>query len=216
MNLLQSLGMKYGTDKSLHSHNGITYLDIYNRHFEHSRFVVKNFVEIGILNGASLRMWKEYFPNATIHGIDIDPSKKVYEEDRIKVHIGSQADESFLKSLSSFFDKIDILVDDGSHITEHQIKTFNVLYPMITNNGYYAIEDLRNSYEEYLNHHDVRQIWPGMKYNDPNDSLKNYRADFNSWIQDKVKKLDFHDKSNNLIGIYHYPMIVIFENNNKN
>ena len=68
-----------------------------------------------------------------------------------------------------------------------------------------------NSYEEVLNHHDIRSIWPGMAYNNLSDELKNYRDDFNIWIQSMVKKLDFHDISSNLLAIHHYPMIVIFE-----
>jgi len=54
---------------------------------------------------------------------------------------------------------IDILLDDGSHITNHQINTFNILYKNIKKGGFYIIEDLTNSYEEQLNHHNLRAIW---------------------------------------------------------
>jgi cephalosporin hydroxylase len=209
---LQEIGTKTGTDKSTHSYKNINYLDIYHKHFEKNRLDVKVFVEIGILNGSSLRMWKEYFPNAIIYGIDIDPRCKSFEEDRIKIFIGDQNDDDFLNKIKSEISSIDILLDDGSHITNHQIKTFNYLHELIKNGGFYVIEDLRNSYEEFANPYDLRTSWPGMKYNKPEDDLKNYRKDFNEWVQGMIKKLDFHDNNNKICGIYHYPMIVIFEN----
>ena len=209
--LLQELGLKYGTDKASHMYRGISYLDIYDRHFYEIRDNVKTFVEIGVLNGKSLLMWKEYFPNATIVGIDINPDCKSYESERIKIYVGDQNDDNFLSHISNELGGIDILLDDGSHITNHQIKTFNYLYPIIQDQGFYVIEDLRNSYEEVLNIHDVREIWPGMKYNKPKDDLKNYREEFDIWIKDTIKKLDFHTEEK-ILGIYHYPMILMVEN----
>lgn len=208
---LQELGLNNYTDKSRHKYKNLSYLDFYEKHFEKIRNEVKCFVEIGVLNGSSLSTWEQYFPNATIYGIDINPSCKQYEKGRIKIIIGDQNSDEFLNQLKNELPVIDILIDDGSHITAHQIKTFSHLYDKVKEGGFYAIEDLRNSYEEFFNHHDVRKIWPGMMYNDSNDSLKNYRKDFNDWIQEKVKKLDFHQESK-LTSIHHYPMIVIFEN----
>lgn len=210
--MLQNLGKLTGTDKSIHTYRGLSYLDFYEKHFEKSRLEVKCFVEIGILNGKSLKMWKEYFPNATIYGIDINPICKKFEEERIKILIGDQSDDEFLETIKSTIKSIDILLDDGSHITKHQIKTFNKLHPLINDGGFYAIEDLRNSYEEFLNHHNIRESWPGMKFNKPEDDLKNYRREFSEWVENMVKQLDFHDNNNKIKGIYHYPMIIIFEN----
>lgn len=209
---LQELGKKYGTDKSRHSYKNMSYLDIYERYFEKKRLEVKTFVEIGILNGNSLKTWAEYFPNATIYGIDINPECKKYGSERIKILIGDQNDDSFLKKITTEIPKIDILLDDGSHITSHQIKTFNYLNQNIEKNGFYIIEDLRNSYEEFFNHHNVRNIWPGMGYNDSKDELKNYRVDFNNWIETMIKDLDFHNENTSLFSIHFYPMIIIFEN----
>lgn len=212
MNFLQQLGLKYGTDKSEHTYHGVTYLDVYNRYFSEIRNDVKVFVEIGILNGKSLKMWEEYFPNATIFGIDINPSCKQFESGRVKIFIGDQNDEIFLNDIKSKIGDIDILLDDGSHITNHQIKTFNVLYPSVNSKGFYVVEDLSNSYEEILNHHDLRTIWPGMSYNKSGDDLKNYRSDFNSWVEDLIKNLDMRSDKNDMLSIHFYPMIVIFEN----
>jgi hypothetical protein len=209
--LLQALGRIHRTDKCQHTFKGKTYCDIYDKYLIDMRMNVKKFVEIGIKSGASLKMWEEYFPNATIYGIDIDPSCKKYEGGRIKCFIGDQNDEDFLLEMKEKIGKYDVLVDDGSHITEHQIKSFNILYENCDENGIYIIEDLRNSYEEFCNHHDLRTIWPGMKYNKENDELKNYRKDLNEFFQDKVKQLDFHS-SDKLYSLHHYPMIAIFKN----
>jgi len=51
-----------------------------------------------------------------------------------------------------------------------------------------------------------------MKYNDPNDNLKNYRDDFNNWIQSKIKSIDLQVENNNIYSIHFHSMIVVFEN----
>jgi len=216
---LNKLGRKYLTDKVdiNHTYKGITYLDIYQRYMGTSRLQVKTFVEIGVCGGHSLRMWKEYFPNAIIYGIDIDPRYTQYAEERIEIIIGDQNDDHFLKLLADKFkDSIDILLDDGSHITKHQINTYSYLYPCVKSGGLFIIEDLANSYEEWGNNElNLRNIWSGMIYNKSDDLLKNYREDFNTFINSVVKKLDLNKlnkEDTHLVSIHHYPMIVIFEN----
>ena len=76
----------------------VHYFDIYDRHF--SRFRNREIVmlEIGVSQGGSLQMWKNYFGGkAKIFGIDIDPRCKTMEEENIKILIGSQSDRKFLK-----------------------------------------------------------------------------------------------------------------------
>ena len=88
--------------------------------------------------GESLRMWKAFFPNSTIYGIDIVDKKHV-EEDRIKVFQGSQDDESFLRKVIDETGGFDIIIDDGSHVNEHVIKSFNVLFPALRDSGIYVV-----------------------------------------------------------------------------
>jgi hypothetical protein len=211
---LQQLGLKYGTDKSRHTTLGWTYLEIYQRYFASIRENVKVFLEIGILSGESCKLWEEYFPNAMIHMIDINPNCKQYETARTKIHIGDQNDEDFLARIKDEVKNIDILIDDGSHISSHQIKSFQYLYPNINSQGFYIIEDLRNSYEESVNSLDLRKEWPGMNLNKPSDPLKNYRKDLNDFFERHIKQLDFQI-TNNLLSIHFYPMIAIFENHKK-
>lgn len=130
---LNKIGLMYGTDKSDNSHtyNNLTYLDIYEKYFSPIRFEKLKIVEIGVRGGNSLRVWKSYFPNAQIYGIDINPECKKHQEDRIKIYIGSQNDTRFLQSIIDKVGLFDVVVDDGSHINELTIKSFNFLFPYV-------------------------------------------------------------------------------------
>jgi len=106
-------------------------------------------LEIGILDGGSLNMWKDYFhPDSTIVGIDINPSclKHEYDSPNIKVKIGDQADTTFLQSLVDEYGEFDLVLDDGSHHVNHVNKTFQFLFPKIANDGVYFIEDTHAAY----------------------------------------------------------------------
>jgi hypothetical protein len=140
---LNQLANKHNTDKSNLYHN---YADIYELFFYKFKDQNINLLEIGVLLGNSLRMWKEYFPKGNIFGIDINPECKKCEEDRIKIFIGNQNDDFFLNEIVEEIKELDIIIDDGSHIIDHQIKSFMVLFPKLKENGLYVIEDLHSSY----------------------------------------------------------------------
>ena len=129
----------------------IHYFDIYERHLR--RFINKQLtiLEIGVLEGGSLKMWQSYFGDgAKVIGIDIDPKCKIFEQDNIEIFIGSQDNEKLLNSIINKYQKIDIVIDDGSHIMKHIKKTFEFLYPRIDQNGVYIVEDTHTSYwDEY-------------------------------------------------------------------
>lgn len=123
------------------------YLPIYEKHFQ--RFINQSItiLEIGCLHGGSLQMWKRYFgPHARIVGIDINPKCAEHEEDQIHVRIGNQEDKTFLVQVAEEFGSFDIVIDDGSHICEHLIASFQVLYDYVKYNGVYVAEDLHTNY----------------------------------------------------------------------
>ena len=123
------------------------YFNIYDRHFSRFRDTEVNVVEIGVCGGGSLQMWKDYFgPSAKIYGVDIDPKCKGLEEENVEIFIGDQANRGFLESLTVKIPRVDILIDDGGHMMEQQINTFEVLFPHIDKNGIYLCEDLHTSY----------------------------------------------------------------------
>jgi len=141
----------WNTDKRCKVHKWHHYFDIYDRHF--SKFKGKNpvILEIGIYKGGSLEMWNHYFDgNCSIIGIDINPECKEIEKmfPNVKIFIGNQADDAFLAYVKSNISKIDIIIDDGSHISSDVIKTFELLYPIVSVGGVYLVEDLHTSYWE--------------------------------------------------------------------
>lgn len=123
------------------------YFEVYDHHFSRYRGKPVNILEIGVFNGGSIQLWKDYFgPQANIYGVDIDPRCKQFEEENVHIFIGDQADRSFLRQLREEIPRPDILIDDGGHLMHQQIATFEELYPFVAEDGVYLCEDLHTSY----------------------------------------------------------------------
>jgi hypothetical protein len=135
---LDLMGIAEGTDKS-------SLIGDYLRHYEAIFSPIReekfNLIEIGVLHGASVRLWPKFFTNARIIGVDIDPACRSFEGGRVNIEIGSQADPEFLHQLACMYPP-HIVVDDGSHRSDHIIFTFEHLFPAVAPGGYYVIEDL--------------------------------------------------------------------------
>lgn len=158
---LARLAILCQTDKEV-SHS---YSQHYQRHFEPLRRKKMNVLEIGVGGydepeggGASLRMWKSYFPKSSIYGLDIY-DKSFHDTKRIKTLKGSQVDETFMKNVADSIGQLDIIIDDGSHFNEHVITTFKMMFPLLAPNGIYVIEDLQTSYWTDVN----GTKWDGAK-----------------------------------------------------
>ena len=145
---LTELGREFKTDKvSIHH-----YTERYEHHLKHLRSKRFTLLEIGIggysrerAGGASLRMWKAFFPKAEIVGLDIQ-DKSFVDEPRIRTHMGSQTDEELLARIAADADDLQVIIDDGSHRSRHIRTTFRVLFPLLADGGIYAIEDTQTSY----------------------------------------------------------------------
>jgi hypothetical protein len=123
------------------------YLPIYDRLFQTYAGRPVKFLEIGVLAGGSMHMWRSYFgPLATIFGIDINPDCAGYGGLAGEVRIGSQDDPEFLRSVVAEMGGVDVVLDDGSHVASHQRVSFDVLFPLLSDGGLYVIEDLHTSY----------------------------------------------------------------------
>ncbi len=145
------------TDGFLHkyflnnSHKGlykwVHYFDIYERHLERFRGKAPVMIEIGVMGGGSLAMWKAYLgAGSRIIGIDIDASCKAHEDDGIEVFIGSQDDPALINSIFKKYPHVDIVLDDGSHLMKHMIASFELMYQRVAQNGVYLVEDTHTSY----------------------------------------------------------------------
>ena len=127
------------------------YLGLYERLLNSKKLTATNILEVGIgdvpnqLDGGSIKLWHDYFTNATIHAIDILPITKVSEHiknnDRIKLYTSINAyDSSFVDSFISNNIKFDMVLDDGPHSLE-SIKDFVRLYSkLLKDDGILIIE----------------------------------------------------------------------------
>jgi SAM-dependent methyltransferase len=101
-------------------------------------------LEIGICRGESLKMWDEYFINSTVYGIDITDQyiKDLIYENKYNIIIGNACSEDILEQLGDL--TFDVIIDDGSHLINDQINSFNLLKNSMKPNGIYIIEDVNN------------------------------------------------------------------------
>lgn len=146
---LHQLAAKYGTDKGDGNHtvNGRNYLHVYDRYLPAHRETAVVVVEVGILGGASLRMWRDYFTAAKIWGLDNNPAS-MFAEDRIATVLGSQDDPAALAQIAPGC-LLDVVIDDASHWNDLTLATFAGLWPRVRPGGLYFIEDLSCSYGEF-------------------------------------------------------------------
>lgn len=132
-------------------HKWAHYFPPYEKHF--ARYVDRPFlfIEIGCGRGGSLQLWKQYFgPMVRIVGLDIRDECKSFEEDQISVRIGDQSDPAFLASVIEEFGTPSIVLDDGSHVMSDIRTSFDYLYPLLSSDGVYMVEDLHTAYwDEY-------------------------------------------------------------------
>ena len=125
------------------SHHG--YHRFYPWFLTHLRGQNVNFLEIGIDKTESLKLWKGYFGNVNLHGIDID--EKEFNDTEVTLHKIDQSNSLELdKFVANVGIKFDVILDDGSHVPEHQILTINKLWNLVKPGGIYIIEDIETSY----------------------------------------------------------------------
>jgi hypothetical protein len=145
---LTELAQGTSTDKW----GGHYYTPHYERHLHHLRNQSFVLLEIGVggyarsgQGGGSLRMWKRYFRQAHIVGLDIE-DKSFLDRPRITTVLGDQTEASVLTSVIERFGAPLVVIDDGSHRPADIIETFRVLFPLLPDGAVYAIEDTQTSY----------------------------------------------------------------------
>jgi len=146
--LLCQIAEKYGTDKGLAIHG---YTPHYNEAFEHRRHDVRRVFELGICGppdvpskaiGASLLTWRDYFPNALIVGVDVNP-KWLINLDRINSFWADETKlETMIGPLRSVNALYDLMVDDAIHDPKEQLLMLETMLPFLARNGTYAMEDV--------------------------------------------------------------------------
>jgi hypothetical protein len=188
------------------------YLSIYDHHFSHFRCCNDQLrlLEIGVSHGGSLHLWRQYFgPDAVLFGIDIDARCAKLNGRSGEVRIGSQADREFLRSVVGEMGGVDVVIDDGSHISSHQRISFETLFPLLNTPGMYICEDLHTAY------------WRG-KY----EGGFRRRSTFIEFAKDMVDDIhaDFHRRRHSSLtnahrlvgGIHFYNSMVVLEKRPQN
>lgn len=144
---LNDIGLKYNADKSSRFHH---YLDFYEKQLPDQSFKGR-LLEIGVMDGLSMRMWRDYYPNAETVGIDIKDMEHLYNDDwqvprSVKLLNVNGTIEKPVRDLGNF----DIIIDDGSHYMHDQQRSFELLYySQLNKGGYYIIEDLWTSHIDF-------------------------------------------------------------------
>tara|TARA_B100001964_G_scaffold181674_1_gene200940 strand:- start:1159 stop:1977 length:819 start_codon:yes stop_codon:yes gene_type:complete len=196
---LDDIGLQYLPSKIQHN-----YLPLMDFHFSPLRESAKKILEIGVQTDRSVKMFEDYFPNATIYGLDIDSKCKQYEVDRVKIIIGDQTDINILSQLP---DDIDVIIDDGSHIENDVIASLNYLFKnKLKIGGLYVIEDMmmspyrnRNLFEIIFKFNEGINYWP-QNYKGPWSQLNHYEDN-----------LDFKIKY--VTGLHMYRNLTIIDKN---
>jgi hypothetical protein len=132
-----------------------SYLQLYQKLLISKKETAKNVLEVGIgdfgeKNGGSIKLWRDFFTNATIHALDILPIDRVMDEllndDRVILYTSSNAydNEFFTTHFLNKNIKCDFMLDDGPHTLE-SMKQFIKLYSQImTDDGILIIEDVQS------------------------------------------------------------------------
>ncbi len=132
-----------------------SYLHLYNELLTKKRFTAKNVLEVGIgsfgeKNGGSIKLWRDYFTNATIYGLDILPINRVIDEllndPRVILYTSSDAyDENFFnKNFLNKNIKCDFMLDDGPHTLESMVQFIKLYSQIMTDDGILIVEDVQS------------------------------------------------------------------------
>ncbi len=152
---LCKIAYKYGTDKCQRLKH--SYTPFYYEMFKDRRQEIRKVLEVGIgshrtmrhvpnyVPGASLRMWREFFPNAQVYGADFDRDV-IFEEERIKTYYCDETKtEDIVKLVEQTGSDIDFVVDDASHYSGNQLFLCQNLMPLLKEEVIYIIEDVAYS-----------------------------------------------------------------------
>src|SRR5262249_14218852 len=141
---------------------------------------------------------------AALVGVDIDPRCREFSEDGIDIEIGDQSDPLLWRRIIDKYTDFDVIIDDGSHIADHQRASFLSLWPHLRDGGTYIIEDCHTSYwQEYGG-----GIRTGNGFI---DFAKNRIDDMNALWSPDPKKLAPSGFTLEIGAIHFYDSMVVFE-----
>lgn len=203
---LARLATTHGTDKW----NGHWYMTAYAEHLDALRGAAFTLLEIGVggyddprKGGASLRVWRDYFPRAQIVGLDYF-EKQAHAGNRIRIYQGSQADPRIIAAIMNDHPGgFEVIIDDGSHRSEHVLASFSMLWQAVKPGGWYVIEDVQTSYWPHFggSTHDRSSPHTTMGF------LKTL-VDALNWQEQHNPEYSANEIERTLVGIHFYHNIV--------
>ncbi len=144
-----------------------SFLPVYQKLFVGKKETAKNILEIGIEKGGSIKLWSDYFKNATIHGVDMMNLNNVWDgiknKENIKLYTTANAyNEYVVFFIKSQNVKFDIILDDGPHALGSMIHFIRFYIPLMTDDGIFIIENIQD------------WAWIDVLKNEVPDDLKKY------------------------------------------
>jgi demethylmacrocin O-methyltransferase len=185
------------TDKGPQDHN---YVDLYERLILQWKNDPIKILEIGIEKGGSLLMWQDYFPKATIYGLDME-DKSALANARVTTLMGDQAKRGDLqRAMDISGGEIDILIDDGGHTMEQQQVSLGFLFKYVRPGGYYILEDLHTSIPALWKGYGVEPDGKNSTLRMIQDYMQSVPATFKSkyMLPEEMKYLNEHVEFANL------------------
>jgi SAM-dependent methyltransferase len=197
---LLKLAPSYGTDK----HYGHHYFElIYDKILSPLKYDMKTLIEVGVYNGDSILLWRDFFENATIVGIEkyMEHSMKTLSNkdlNRIDLLNLDASNENDLQQISKKYYNVDVIIDDGSHKMFDQQFTLAKLFRILKPGGFYILEDLHTSLEAG----NPEKAW--CEWGDPNstltlDMLKNF-INTGKIVSDYISEEDKNYLENNILS----------------
>jgi SAM-dependent methyltransferase len=156
---LDALGLRHGTDKASRAHG---YLPVYEEFLGPLRDREITLLEIGVKEGASLRVWHDYFPRGRIVGVDLRRDVDNHAGGRIAIERADQGDPAALAAIIDRHGPFDVVIEDGSHFWRHQVLAIRTLVPALKPGGLFVSEDLQVSFPPLDGHYGVgaeRSAW---------------------------------------------------------
>lgn len=198
MNELTLIGIKHLTDKS-YFHR---FTDFYYEYFKNIKDKKLNILELGILDGKSLLTLRDYFVNSNIYGIDIENKSIKDYGTRIKTYLCSQVDKEKLNMLFKDIN-FDIIIDDGSHMTMHQLKSLGILFKKLNSKGLYICEDIHTSLNRnYINSTTIPLNIFENFYINKNLKIPEINPDENEYINNNIENIVVYKRIKNAYACY--------------
>jgi len=229
---LDILANKYRTDKGSLYYNRHGYAAIYQSYLAPYKELNINLLELGLLrhdiqrrnpqgiydDAPSLKMWKDYFPNAFILGFDIADFSRCPPLENVKIIKGDMGKISDLDLLlEQGINQFDVIIDDASHASHHQQIALGYLFKYLKEGGFYIIEDLHYQPPsmEHKNILTTREVLKSLEMGITHNGTEFLNGGVLKSIQENIEFIHFYDSQERVFGACHRDAMVVIKKKQK-